>query len=299
VNVGFIGIGRMGLPMAANVLAAGHVLSVWNRTAEKCAPLEAAGARVAEDIPALGRDVEAVVTMVSDGPAARGILVDGGLLDALTPGSVVLEMSTIGPLEATALAEEAIRRGVDLLDAPVSGSVSTAEAGQLTAIVGGDEQAYARVRPVLDAMTKRHMRLGPSGSGAAMKLALNGVVAATNESIAEAIVLAERYGVARERAYDALAEAIVASPFVHYKRDAFLRPETEPVAFAVELMRKDVRLALALAESLKLELPVVAAAAEMLARASAAGLDEADFSRVADVLRLGTDNRPQETKEEG
>ena len=114
---------------------------------------------------------------------------------------------------------------------------------------------------------------------------------------AEALVLAEGYGISREKPYDVLAGAAVASPFVHYKRAAFLQPETEPVAFAVGLMRKDVALARELAESLELQLPVMAAAAEVLVEAAAAGLDDADFSRVADVLRLGRNHRPQKTKE--
>jgi 3-hydroxyisobutyrate dehydrogenase-like beta-hydroxyacid dehydrogenase len=287
MNVGFVGIGKMGLPMARNVLAAGFPLTVWNRRADRCGPLTEAGATVASGLTELGRAADVVVTMVADGAAAREILVDGGLLDALGPGSIVLEMSTIGPLAATALAREAEERDVVLLDAPVSGSVAVAEAAQLFAMVGGDTDGYERARPVLDAMTKGHVHLGRSGAGAAMKLAVNGVIAVTNEAIAEAIVLAERYGIERESAYDVLAGGAVASPFVQYKRESFLRPETAPVGFTAAQTRKDLALALALAADLDVPLPSVAAAQGVIEAAIEAELGAADFSRVADVLRRG------------
>jgi len=215
------------------------------------------------------------------------ILLDGGLLDALPPGALVLEMSTIGPLAATALAREAADRGVTLLDAPVSGSVALAEAGQLFAMVGGDADGYQRATPVLDAMTKGHMHLGRSGAGAAMKLAVNGAIAVTNEAIAEALVLAERYGIERESAYDVLAGGAVASPFLLYKRESFLHPESTPVGFTAELMRKDLALILGLAADLDVPLPAVEAAERTLDAAIGAELGAADIARVADILRRG------------
>ena len=151
-----------------------------------------------------------------------------------------------------------------LLDAPVSGSVSVAEAAQLFAMVGGEREAYALATPVLDAMTKGHMLLGPSGAGAAMKLAVNAMIAVTNESVAETLALAERFGIERERAYDVLAGGALASPFVLYKRGAFLRPETEPVAFTTALMRKDTALAHDLAARLGVRMPAAEAAASVL-----------------------------------
>ena len=287
-TVGFAGLGRMGLPMARNVLRAGFPLLVWNRTTERCAPLVEQGAEVvAEPVALAAADV--VVTMLTDGAAASAVLVEGGLLEQLRPGSVVIEMSTIGPAAVAELAAVADRHGVHLLDAPVSGSVSVAEAGQLFAMVGGDEDAYERAAPVLDAMTKGHMLLGPSGAGAAMKLAVNAMIAVTNESIAETLVLAERFGIERERAYDVLAGGALASPFVLYKRGAFLHPDTEPVAFTTALMRKDVGLAQDLAAGLGARLPTVAAAAGVLDDALRDGLGDADFASVIRVL--GDDNK--------
>ena len=136
-----------------------------------------------------------------------------------------------------------MRRGIHLLDAPVSGSVSVAAAGQLFAIVGGDRHVYEQVTHVLDAMTKGHILLGPSGAGAAMKLAVNAMIAVTNESIAETLALAERAGIDAERAYEVRMNGVLASPFLAYKQGAFLAPESEPVAFTSELMLKDLLLA--------------------------------------------------------
>lgn len=273
----------MGLPMARNLLRAGFPLLVFNRSAERCAPLIEEGAEaVLEPLMLAAADV--VVTMLTDGRAAHSVLVESGLLEQLLPGSVVLEMSTIGPAAVAELAGEAIRHEVDLLDAPVSGSVSVAEAAQLFVMVGGDPGAYERVSPVLDAMAKGHVLLGPSGAGAAMKIAVNAMIAVTNESLAETLALAERFGIERERAYDVLAGGVLASPFLLYKRGAFLRPETEAVAFTAALMRKDVSLAEDLAAQLGVRLPAVAAAAVVLDEAIRDGLGEADMAWVIRVL---------------
>jgi 3-hydroxyisobutyrate dehydrogenase-like beta-hydroxyacid dehydrogenase len=292
----------MGFAMARNVLGAGFPLIVFNRTASRATPLVDEGAAAVTSPTELGV-CDIVVTMVSDGGGAWEILVDGGLLDALRPGSVVLEMSTIGPTAAQGLAGEAEQRGVQLLDAPVSGSVSVAEAGQLFAMVGGDGDAYKRAIPVLDAMTKGHAFLGRSGAGAAMKLALNAMVAATNESVAETIALAKRFGIDPETAYDVLSGGALASPFLQYKRRAFLHPESEPAAFTAALMRKDLALVEELASRLEVRMPVAEAAAQVLDEALASGLGEADM---ASVLRLLDGNvttpagraRPHDPREE-
>jgi 3-hydroxyisobutyrate dehydrogenase-like beta-hydroxyacid dehydrogenase len=177
---------------------------------------------------------------------------------------------------------------VKLLDAPVSGSVSVAEAGQLFAMVGGAQEAYTLAIPVLDAMTKGHVLLGPSGAGAAMKLAVNAMIAVTNEAIGETLVLAGRFGIAREQAYDVLAGGALASPFLLYKRGAFLNPDTEPVAFTTTLMRKDMSLAEDLAAMLGVSLPAAAATSAVLEEAVRSGLAEADMASVMSLLERST-----------
>lgn len=299
MNVGFAGIGRMGAPMARNLLDAGFPLSVWNRTPSRCADIAAAGARVATSPAELAEGTDVVVTMLADAAAVEAVLLgEDGVFGALEPGAVVVDMSTIGPVAARSLAAEARMRGIGFLDAPVSGSVSSAEQAALVTMVGGEQEAFDRARAVLAAMTKRQIHLGPSGAGAAMKLAVNTMIAVTNESIAEALVLAERSGIERAAAYDVLASGAVASPFVLYKRNAFLDPDSEPVAFTTTLMRKDLRLALEVAGDLGVRLAAVEAADEILERACAAGFGDADFSRVADVIRHRPFQSP-DNKDEG
>jgi 3-hydroxyisobutyrate dehydrogenase-like beta-hydroxyacid dehydrogenase len=171
------------------------------------------------------------------------------------------------------------------LDAPVSGSTALASQGQLTIMVGGDADALERARPVLDALAKAVFHLGEAGAGAAMKLAVNGVVAVLNEAVAEGLVLAERCGIPRELAYDVLAGGAAGAPYVQYKREAFLRPDETPVAFTVDLLAKDLDLIVGLARELGVQADAIEAAAATMQRARAAGLGAADMARVADVVR--------------
>lgn len=284
MRVAFVGIGRMGLPMARNVAGAGHELTVYNRTASRCAPLRDVGAALAASAAEAVRDAEILVTMLSDPPAVEELLGADLLADA-AEGLVWLEMSTIGPTAARRFAARAAEAGVEMLDAPVSGSTAAAEAATLASMVGGSEAALERARPVLKAMTKAHFHLGPSGTGAAMKLAVNVMLASQTVAIAEALVMAEVAGIERADAYDVIAASALASPFVDYKRDAFLDPDGTPPAFALDLMRKDLRLALE--QGAAAGLPLLGAGASEAAVTLAAGLEggEEDLVRVADALR--------------
>jgi 3-hydroxyisobutyrate dehydrogenase/2-hydroxy-3-oxopropionate reductase len=275
--------------MALNVLRSGAELRVWNRTAERCAPLVAAGATAAATPAELADGVDVLVTMLFGAASVEEVLFEPhGAFETLARGAIVLEMSTIGPTAASALAARALDHGVQLLDSPVSGSTPAAEAAALTAMIGGDHAAFERARPVLATMTKEQHYLGPSGAGAAMKVALNTIVAVTNEIIAEALLLAEAAGIDAETAYDVFASSAIASPFVHFKRGAFLHPESEPVYFTTEAMQKDVSLALELAREHGLEMPAAAVSNEILSLARRRGHSEADIARVLDTLRDGT-----------
>src|SRR5262245_44539005 len=195
-EVALIGLGRMGRPMAAALLRAGFPLTVFNRT-----PRELPGAELASSPAEAAARADVLITMVSDAAAAREVL---GAIGS-RPGLVVCEMSTIGPAAARELAARLAERDMVMLDAPVSGSVASAEAGKLTVIAGGPRDAFERVRPVFAAFSQRQLWLGPSGAGAAMKLALNGMIAASAQMISEALTVAERSGIAPEAAYDAIA----------------------------------------------------------------------------------------------
>lgn len=286
IRAGFIGIGRMGLPMARNLLAAGFPLTVFNRTPERCEPLAAEGATVAATAAEAAAAADVLVTMVADADALRALL-DGpdGILAGAEPGLVLADMSTIGPLAARELSVLCGEHAVQMLDAPVSGSTAVAEAAGLAVMVGGEEAAFERAEPVLAAMSKAQFHLGPSGAGAAVKVGLNVIIAATTVAVSEALVLAEQAGVEREAAYEVIGASAVASPFVEYKRGAFLDPDGTPTAFALELMAKDLGLARQLGE---LDMvPLLGAAASAQAMALAAGLEGPgeDLVRVADALR--------------
>jgi len=284
MNIGFIGLGHMGLPMAGRLAASGAPLTVWNRTAGKAAPLVAAGATLAESPAGLAAVCDVVITMLADAAAVRSVLAgDGGVLAACRDGAVVIDMSTTGPRAARELAAEAARHGASFLDVPVSGSTALAAAGTLTALAGGSPAAFERVRPVLAELSQRQLYLGPAGSGAAMKLAVNIIIAATNQSVAEALALAEESGIDRARAYETLTASAVASPFISYKRDAFLHPGEGPVSFTTALMKKDLELAMEAAGPVPL--PVTLAARDVLGTACEAGLADADFASVIQVLR--------------
>jgi 3-hydroxyisobutyrate dehydrogenase-like beta-hydroxyacid dehydrogenase len=292
LRVGFAGIGRMGLPMARNVLDAGFPLTVFNRTPERCDPLVEAGATLAETPADLARASDVAITMVADGDAVRALL-DGpdGMLAGAERGLVLCEMSTIGPLAAREIAAACAEHGVEMLDAPVSGSVAVATAGQLTLLVGGEEGPLQRARPVLDAMSKAVLHLGPSGAGAAIKLSINLIIGATVQSVSEALVVAEASGIEREAAYEAIASSVVGSTFVDYKRDAWLDPDGTPPAFTLELMLKDLRLALALGEATGVPLLATSAAANGTTLAIGLEGGDGDQVRIADALRRVRDGQ--------
>ncbi len=264
-----------------------HPLAVWNRTPDRAGPLAEAGATLADSPAALAAASDVVITMLSDAAAVRAILAGpGGVLAAIRPGGTVVDMSTIGPEAARELGTLAAEHGAAFLDAPVSGSVALAEQGTLTTMVGGPPDAFDRVRPVLARLTRAQLYLGPQGAGAAMKLAVNILIAATNQAVAEALALAARSGIDPAAAYDALATSAISSPFLEYKRQAFLEPGTAPVSFTTALMSKDLALALSVAGSTPL--PITAAAKQFLDDTCAAGLSDADFASVAQLLQPAT-----------
>lgn len=287
VAVGFVGLGVMGWPMAANVALAGFPVFVHNRTKERADAfaLSSQGVTVCASPAEVAASADVVLTMLADGPAVDEVyLGEMGLLAGARPGAMFVEMSTIGPEHAAALGERVKEAGFELVDAPVSGSVSTAKSASLLVMAGGSETAVARVRPVLEAMGSM-MHVGPSGSGATMKLAVNTVVYGLNQSVSEALVLAERAGLDRRLTYDVFANSAVGAPFVHYRRSAFERPGEVPVAFRVELASRDLRLILELGEKVGADLRQAETNLDVLDQAANAGFGDADVSAVASFLR--------------
>jgi len=208
-----------------------------------------------------------------------------GLIAAAKPGSVLVDLSTVTPDTIRSFDADARAAGVALLDAPVSGSVATAETGQLTLMVGGEAGDLERGRPALEPLARTIVHVGPLGSGAAMKLAVNTVIFGLNEAVAEGLVLAETAGIDRRVAYGVIAESAAGAPFVGYKRASFLDPDSTPTAFALDLADKDLRLIGALAGRLGVPMPQAETnLSEIRAAAAALGGDR-DFSTVASHLR--------------
>lgn len=286
-DVAFLGLGRMGAPMAANLAGAGHDLVLHNRTRAKAEDLaERIGAGVADTPRDAAERADLVITMLADATALRGVC-DGpdGLLAGLRPGAVLVDMGTTGPAAIADLAPVVADAGGVLVDAPVSGSTAAAESAGLTIMVGASPEVYAMVEPVLHAMGSSVRHMGDTGAGAVTKLAVNNVIYALGNALSESLVLAERAGIDRERLYDVFEDSAIAAPMVGYRREAFLHPDETPAAFAMTLAAKDLRLITELAATLDLPVEQAEANLSLYGRAIEAGLGEHDMADVAVHLR--------------
>ena len=287
LRVAVVGTGRMGAAMAGRLAGAGHDVVVSNRSRAKADRLaEAFGVAVADSAREAAQGAEVVVVSLADDAAVRAVYGgDDGLVAGLGRGEVVADTSTVDPETVRGLAGAVEAAGAQLVDTPVSGSVSTVEAGTLLVMAGGDAAALEQARPALESFASRVVHLGALGTGATMKLVVNAVVHSLNAALSEALVLAERAGVAREAAYEVMGASAVAAPFVAYKRGAFLHPDDAPVAFALDLVAKDLDLAAALADRVGAPVEQLGANRELVRRAVEAGLGDRDMSALAEHLR--------------
>jgi 3-hydroxyisobutyrate dehydrogenase-like beta-hydroxyacid dehydrogenase len=291
-KVAVVGAGRMGAAMVGTLRRAGLEVTVFNRTRDKAeAVARATGAALAPTARDAAAGAQVVLSSLAD-DAAVGAAYTGaeGIVAGLQPDTVVMESSTIDPGTVLRLLPLVADRQAFLLDTPVSGSVSLVESGQLTIMVGGEEAVLERVRPVLDALARQVFHVGRLGSGAVMKLAVNAVLHGLNLALAEGLVLAERAGVARTTAYEVFASSAVAAPFVHYKREAFEHPGRAPVAFSLDLVRKDLELIGALAAQCGAPMAQAATNRQVVEAAVAAGFGDRDLSEVASFLRADPDD---------
>jgi len=283
-ELGFIGLGAMGSRMARRLLDGGHVLVGYNRTVAKAAPLVAAGMKLASSPRQVAEASDVVFSMVSNTEALEAIAHGpDGALAGLRQGAIWLEMSTVSPSATRQLAEAAAACGATLLDAPVSGSAVTVEQGQLAFMVGGDAAALERVRPYLLAIGPTITYVGSLGLAATMKIATNLGLAVQILAFSEAVLLAEKAGIARERAVETLLRSVVASPMLKY-RGPFVLGQPAQALFDVPMMQKDLGLALELGHRLGVPLPTTALTQSLLTAAKALGLGHHDFAVVFDVL---------------
>jgi len=287
LRVAVVGTGRMGSAMVGRLVDAGHDVSVFNRTKSRAAALaEEHGIAVAPTAREAASSADVVVVSLADDAAVRAAYLGAdGLVAGLRAGTVVADTSTVDPATIHALGDDVARVGATLIDTPVSGSVSSVQSGKLLVMAGGDEAALARAQPVLDAFASRVISLGSLGSGATMKLVVNSMVHGLNAALAEALVLAEKAGVVRSAAYEVIASSAVAAPFVLYKRAAYENPDDTPVAFALDLVAKDLDLAATLAARVGADVPQLVTNRAVVQRAIEAGLGQADLSALATLLR--------------
>jgi 3-hydroxyisobutyrate dehydrogenase-like beta-hydroxyacid dehydrogenase len=286
-RVAVVGAGRMGAAMAGTLRRAGVEVVVFNRTRSRAeAAAQASGAAVAATAREAAAGARVVLSSLADDAAVDAAYTGpDGVVAGLEPGTVVCESSTIDPGTVRRLAPLVEGRGAFLLDTPVSGSVSTVEAGTLTIMAGGDPAALERARPVLDALAKQVFHVGQLGSGAVMKLAVNAILHGLNLTLSESLVLAERAGVERTTAYEVFAASAIAAPFVQYKREAFEHPGRSPVAFSLDLAAKDLDLILDLAGQAGASMEQAATNRQVVRAAVAAGLGGHDLSELATYLR--------------
>ncbi|TPW26221.1 NAD(P)-dependent oxidoreductase [Pararhizobium mangrovi] len=285
-RIAFLGLGAMGARMAANFLAAGHTLTVWNRTSERTEPLVEKGASAMETPRAAVEGADFVMAMVRDDAASEAVWCDAetGALAGMKAGAVAVESSTVSLEWAHKLARAAGDRGVAFADAPVSGSLPQAESGDLVYLVGADDGAFTALEPVLAAAGKTVRHCGPVGAGASMKLAINLMLGVQGAAMAEALALAEKQGVALETAVDIIASTPVCSPVAKGAAGLMAKGDFSPL-FPVSLMEKDFGLIDAAARASGAKTPISAAVRTVYRDGVDAGLAEENYPAIVKLFR--------------
>ncbi|HEU4782426.1 MAG TPA: NAD(P)-dependent oxidoreductase [Ktedonobacterales bacterium] len=284
VTLGFIGLGAMGGRVTKRLLDAGYEVVGFNRTPAKAQWLLAVGMRWANTPRDVAESAEIIFTMVTNTDALETVVQGpNGVLAGLRPGKIYIDMSTVSPSKSRELADQVAARGARMLDTPVSGSPITLEQGQLSMMVGGDRETFERVRPVLEAIAPTVNYVGANGQAVLMKIAVNLNLQVQIMAFSEALLLAEKGGIPRATALKVLLDSVIASPSLKY-RTPFILNEPDEAWFNVNMMQKDMLLALEMGRQFDVPLPTVAVSNEFLTSARAMGLADHDFFIVYKVL---------------
>ena len=278
--VGFIGLGLMGKPMVRNLLKAGYEVAVWNRTQSKSEAIAAEGARVARTARDAAAAADVLIIIVSDPSALEAVLWGEGALEGLRRGSVLVDSSTVSPALERRIAEACRERGVETLDAPVTGGTWGAEKGELVFMVGGEAATLSRVEPVLGAMGKKWFHLGPHGAGQIVKLAMNLLLALEVQALAEALALVGGAGIPPENLIGVMQASMARAAVLDVKAPMILKQDYTP-SFPLRLMHKDLGLALDLANQIGVPLPGCAASREVYNAVKGAAKEDVDYAAVA------------------
>lgn len=283
-KLGFVGLGVMGSRMAKRLLDAGYQVTGYNRTPSKVQWLVDAGMRWASSPRAVAEVSDVVFTMVTDTTALQAVTGGpDGLLAGLGPGKIYVDMSTVAPAASRDLAAQVETRGAKMLDAPVSGSVTTLEEGKLSIMVGGDRATFNQAVPILTRIGPKVTHVGGNGQAVLMKIATNLSLAVQMLAFSEGMLLAERGGISREVAVEVLLNSVIASPMLRY-RGPFVLQMPEEAWFDVGMMQKDMQLALDLGRQLSVPLPTTAVTNQMLTAARSLGYGDQDFAVICEVL---------------
>lgn len=279
--VGFVGLGALGAPMAANLLAAGFPLTVHNRTRSREGPLVAAGAQGAASPAQAASGVELLAVCVSDGPDVEAVICGpAGAMEGLQAGSLVIDFSTIDPATSRRLAQRLAERGVAYLDAPVTGGTEGARSGTLSVLVGGDRASLERARPLLEVVGQRITHFGPVGAGQQAKAVNQVLVAGSYVAVAEALALGQRLGLPMAELVAALVGGAAGSWALQHRSAGMLQGQF-PLGFKLNLHRKDLAIALAAATATGLELPISERVAHLEDQLIEAGYGDEDVSALA------------------
>lgn len=278
--IGWIGLGNMGMPMAVNLLKAGFSVRLYNRTMAKTEALVGQGAEACATPREVAETADMIFIMLANRDALNHVLEgENGLLAGLRPNQILVDMSTISPMDSTDIAQRVREKGASFLDAPVSGSVKPAEEGRLIILAGGDAEVVADCQPIFEVLGKRTIHFGENGYGSRAKLVINLLLGITVQGISEALLLADHVGIRREQVLEMIAASAVSTPLLEGKKEAFLQ-ERFDAAFALKWMSKDLGLAIDLADEAGAELPLASTANDNFKQAVVAGRGELDVSAI-------------------
>jgi 3-hydroxyisobutyrate dehydrogenase-like beta-hydroxyacid dehydrogenase len=283
-NLGFVGLGVMGSEMVNRLLSKGHSVIGYNRTRSKAEWLLKKGMKWGNTPREVVAAADVVLSMVTNSAALKAVM-EGpdGMLAAVAPGKTFVDISTVSPAYSRELAEKIRVKGGDLVDSPVSGSVITLQEGKLSVMVGGRKETFEKVKPLLLDIGPKVTHVGDNGLALVMKIGTNLSLAVQMLAFCEGVLLAEKSGIKREVAVDVLTHSVIASPMVQY-RGPFVLKQPEEAWFNVNMMQKDMLLALELGRQLDVPMPTTAVTNEFLTAARGMGLVEKDFAVVFDVL---------------
>ena len=282
MQIGFVGLGIMGRPMAQNLINGGHTLFVYGK---RTVPPEIRdSATVLDSLKAVAEHAEVIIIMVPDTPDVRDVLFrTDGIASGLSPGKTVVDMSSISPIDTKVFAAEVAQKGCDYVDAPVSGGEVGAKAASLTIMVGGSEAAFQRVKPLFELMGKNITLVGDVGAGQTTKVANQIIVALTIEAVGEALLFASKAGADPAKVRQALMGGFASSRILEVHGERMIKRTFDP-GFRIELHQKDLSLALAGARALNLSLPNTATTQELFNAAAALGGKGWDHSGLVQVL---------------